>query len=93
MHIGLFTFCRHALQRALDMGIDGDELRQCLEQPWRVCDSSRGDGRQLYFGDRITCVVSDVGEVITVLWRTAEGWASDLADGGYGDRHLREEPY
>lgn len=88
-----FSFSRHALERALDMDVPGSELRACLEKPWMVRSSGRDDGRNLYFGDRITCVVSETGEVVTVVWRTADGWAADITAGSYEGRRFNQEEW
>lgn len=93
MIIKNFRFSRHALERALDMDVPGSELRSCLEKPWMVRDSKRGDGRTLYFGERITCVVSDNGQVVTVVWRTADGWEADITAGQYEGRRFKQEEW
>ena len=90
MGIAKFTFSRHALERILDMDLPPEEVRHCLEFPNVIEQSSRGDGRSLYYGDRITCVVlNDQLEVVTVVWRTDEAWKSDLELGQYGGREYR----
>lgn len=88
-----FRFSRHALERALDMDVSGSELRTCLEKPWMVRPSTQIPGRDLYFGDRITCVVSATGEVVTVVWRTADGWEADIAAGSYEGRRFNQEEW
>lgn len=90
MAITNFTFSRHALDRILDMDVPPEEVRRCLEFPTLIRESNRGDGRSLYFGQRITCVVRDDGlEVVTVVWRTDEDWKSDIELGQYGGREYR----
>lgn len=89
-----FTFSHHALSRALDMNLGADELRQCLESPTVVADySARGDKCKSYFGERITCVVSEAGVVVTVVWRTAESWQQDIETCGYGGRRFNQEEW
>lgn len=88
--ISNFTFSPHALERMLDMDVQGEEIRQCLEFPRFINASDRGDNRSLYFGDRITCVVSADLQVVTVVWRTKKAWKKDLAAGSYGGREYRE---
>lgn len=92
MHISSFTFSAHALERILDMGLDGDEVRACLEFPTRIHPSHQEghEGRELYYGERITCVVAGAA-VVTVVWRTAEAWEQDIAAGGYQDRSFKKE--
>lgn len=91
MPVNNFAFGKHAVERILDMAVDAVEVRECLEHPLWIQKSSRADNRQLYFGDRITCVVQDGNSVVTVLWRTKEGWKSDLSAGDYGGRSPRED--
>lgn len=88
--INRFTFSRHALGRMLDMGVGADEVRDCLGFPRRIHPSGKDNSRSLYFGDRITCVVNDEDLlVVTVVWRTDEGWKADLDAGEYGGRDYR----
>lgn len=89
--ISNFTFSSHALERMLDMDVQPDEVRRCLEFPRFINASDRGDDRSLYFGDRITCVVGADLQVVTVVWRTKKAWKADLASGGYGGREYRED--
>ena len=85
-----FTFTKHALERILDMDLAPDEVRKCLEFPWRVHPSVQDEGRSLYYGDRITCVVrDDTLLVVTVVWRTDEAWKTDIELGEYGGREYR----
>lgn len=72
------------------MGIRGEEVRSCLEFPTWKEPSSREDNRVLFFGPRITCVVEG-NNVVTVLWRTKDGWKSDLDTGEYGGRFKRND--
>ena len=91
MDVGNYTISRHALERILDMNIPGEEVKQCLEFPLRIADSNRGDGRTLYYGKRITCVVQNHNlSVVTVLWKTLHDWNVDLSTGEYSDRRKRQ---
>lgn len=90
MGLNEFTFSKHALERILDMDVPPSEVRRCLENPVEVGMSHRGDGRLLYFGDRITCIVNeDTLLVVTVVWRTLDYWKKDLRRGEYGGRSVR----
>lgn len=86
-----FTFTAHALDRMLDMNVQPDEVRKCLEFPRHIQQSNRGDDRSLYYSDRITCVVDNSTlRVVTVVWRTQTQWERDLVGNGeYGDRKYR----
>lgn len=91
MKVSDFTFTKHALERILDMDLPPDEVRRCLELPRDVEETHAGDNRSMFFGERITCVVSnETNEVVTVLWRTPKYWQEDLSRGEYGGRSLRE---
>lgn len=88
-----FQFTPHALQRALDMRLDGDEIRECLLTPWWKQKSGRGDDRELFYGRRITCVVQQDNLVVTVVWRTAQDWKADIDAGGIYERRFNEEEW
>lgn len=92
MVINDFQFTDHAIKRALDMQIEPHEIRECLLHPWWKRDSSRGDGRLLYYGRRITCVVQS-DYVVTIVWRTGEDWKTDIKAGGSYDRRYNEEEW
>ena len=85
-----YTFTNHAIDRMLDMDVDPAEVRKCLESPRYTRASNRGDGRRLYFSDRITAIVQeDNNTVVTVVWRTETQWERDLSKGEYGGRQKR----
>jgi hypothetical protein len=88
-----FTFSHHALQRALDMQVDGDTLRKVLTRPHYII-KCRDNARYDYFsrGD-VTCMVDSLsGLVITVLWRTEKAWRKDLKNKpAYAGRSYRGE--
>lgn len=88
MKIGDFTLTRHAIDRALDMGVDGAEIRRCLENPDKIRDSFHHEG-QNYSAGRITCGVKG-DHVITIVWSTNRGWAKDcLKLPAYAGREYR----
>lgn len=94
MNITDFTICPHAVERILDMNVSADEIKDCLLKPWSIACSIRGDGRWLYFGERITCIVNDAKTVVTVVWRTAQDWAGDMTGfETYGGRKYRPEEW
>ena len=91
MDIGKFVMSQHAIQRALDMGIDGDAIRNCLLRPEDVRPQYSYQGRDCYDWGVITCVVDRPSNtVVTVLWRTPELWEQDISKAGeYAGRKLR----
>lgn len=86
--IGDFKLTKHAVERALDMGIDPEEIRQCLLHPETVTPSRRHHGDN-YRRGRITCAVRD-NHVITIVWSSQEQWRRDIESAGeYGGREYR----
>ncbi|WPH57714.1 hypothetical protein [Mycobacterium phage WXIN] len=83
-----FTMSRHALRRALEMGVDPSEIRQCLIAPETMMRSKTHPGRN-YRAGRIACGVVD-NVVTTVVWSSSEGWRQDIETAGiYGGREYR----
>jgi hypothetical protein len=77
-----FHMSKHALERALEMGVEGDEIRSAFEQPEETIWSQKYKSWWLIRG-RITLSVSeDRACVITVLWCTEHAWRLDYARGG-----------
>lgn len=90
MNINDFVITKHVLERALDMGVTGDEIRKCLENPKTVVPSAAYPGRFNFDRGRITCVVNrEDMAVLTVLWANDRLWKKDLRAGTYGGRELR----
>ena len=78
-----FVMSAHALQRAVDMAVTGEEIRQCFDNP-REQHWSQGHGSWALTRGRITLAVKDVEPlpvVTTVLWSTPAGYAADLEHG------------
>lgn len=86
-----FHMSRHALQRALDMQLEPDTIRKCLEQPQYVYQCRQRPEYDLYYRGDICCSVArDSGVVATILWRDEKHWAKDLKDRpGYEGRQWR----
>lgn len=79
MDINGFRMSRHALERALEMQLDGEKIRLCLTQPHCTEPDRREPGTTFYYRGDITCVVVDeTNTVKTVLWRTDKAWRKDL---------------
>ncbi len=73
-----FEVTPHAVQRALDMALDADLIRETLGNPRHVRPGQAG--RELGTRDKITAVVEareGFWAVITFAWATANGWAMD----------------
>ena len=87
---GTFDLSKHAIDRALDMGVSGEEIRQCLMHPEIVQTSQKYENTLNYQAGRIVCAVRD-NTVVTVGWSTRELWCEDMARGEYGGRALRSE--
>lgn len=68
----------HAVQRAIDMGMDGSEIRAVL-----LCPRDRlrlPNGRERWTRGKVSLVVAADGAgwtVVTVLWATAAAWVED----------------
>lgn len=93
MELGdMFTMSKHALARALDMNVGGDQIRRCLTRPERVQQCrTRPEFDLYYFGDICCSVARESGVVATVLWATERGWRKDLKGRpGYGGRTYRD---
>ncbi|OMC55441.1 hypothetical protein A5747_13715 [Mycobacterium sp. IS-836] len=83
-----YVITPHAIDRALDMGVAGEEIRQCLLNPDSVTKSRKHKGFNHRAG-RITCGVVQ-HRVVTVVWSSKEGWRDDLGEGhAYGGRTYR----
>lgn len=86
------TFSRHAVSRALDMGVDSLELSAALFHPEGVFWSVKHESWTFVSG-RVACGVyvdSDgLATVLTALWRSREDWKRDLDRGTYGGREVR----
>jgi len=79
-----FYLTRHAIARALDMGVDGDEILNAVATPQSVRRAE--SGLELRTHGRITAVY-DPGPraVVTVMWRYAATRQSDVRRAeGYG---------
>lgn len=79
----MFIMSNHALERAVDMAVEGDEIRDCMERPRQVHPA--GADADYYTRGRITLVVSrSAGVVKTVLWARASDWVKDRQFESYG---------
>jgi hypothetical protein len=94
--LGEVEMSRHAIERALDMGLDGATIRAALEKPANV-GYSTCFSTHLYDYKDITVVVAKgvaggagrtFNRITTILWRNDKKWRKDLRRGDYGGRTL-----
>lgn len=73
----MFTISTHAMQRALDMEITGEEIRETMLNPRFTGRTT--NGRWLYTRGKVSLVVADTSPptIVTVLWATAAAWEND----------------
>lgn len=76
---------RHAIDRALDMGIEGQEIRHCILHPERVYASKRYPDTTNYLAGRVVVAIRDQCAV-TVGWSSNVLWDEDLSKGEYAGR-------
>lgn len=73
-----FEITPHAMQRAMDMTLDGEAISAALGNPRTMHPGH--PGRENWTRDKVTAVVEakdGYWAVITFLWATANGWATD----------------
>lgn len=73
-----FILSKHAMERALDMCLDGEEIRDTFYRPRSVLPAPHG--REYWSRGRLTLIVAfdgPVPTVVTVLWARASDWAAD----------------
>lgn len=83
---------KHALERALDMQIDGADIFAALDHPDQVVDSVKYPGSQHYKRGDFALSINfehDIPVVCTIVWATQQAWRDDLSHHNYGGRTLR----
>lgn len=85
-----FAMTGHAIARALDMRLEGDEVRRAVEQPQDVRDGR--DGAELRTAGRIT-VVYRAGAVVTILWRYQSTRRADVRGAETYGREAEHAPH
>lgn len=89
-------FTKHALQRALEMALEADELREAYENPDSVRWSVKYEN-WTYTKGRVTLAVAhdDNGSaaILTILWATPELWAQDAQLPAAPGRNPRAHQY
>lgn len=77
-----FTMSNHALDRALEMGVTGEEIRACYDNPEDMYWSQKHQ-KWCYTRGRIALgITEDHQRVATVLWSNENDWRADYARGG-----------
>lgn len=77
-----FTMSKHAIDRALEMGVTGEEIRATYDRPADIIWSIRYRA-YCYTRGRVTLAITeDRSTVVTVLWSSEHGWRADYARGG-----------
>jgi hypothetical protein len=88
----LFNVTQHALHRALEMGITGDEINNAYTTPIETWRSPKYDCQMRHRG-RITLSIDTNQEpptIVTVLWSTPELWAASYQNGTGNGRNPRD---
>lgn len=76
-----FKMSHHAIERALEMNLDGEDIRNTYEDPEQIYWSVKYEAWNYLRGSLCLAVKEDTGGdvVVTVLWATPEAWAADAA--------------
>jgi hypothetical protein len=77
-----FRMSKHALERALEMNVAGEEIRACYERPVEMMWSQKYACWWFIRGRVTLSVTEDRTCVITVLWSNEHDWRADYARGG-----------
>jgi len=73
-----FELSPHAVQRALDMALDAEAVRETLGNPRHMRPGL--NGREMWTRGKVTAVVEERDGfwwVVTFVWATANAWAVD----------------
>lgn len=72
-----FTMSRHAMNRALEMDLDGADIRAAITNPRYV--GTAPEGREYRTRGKVTAVVTQTVPmtVVTLLWATVNAWQND----------------
>lgn len=73
-----FELTPHSVQRALDMALDADAIRETLGNPRHVRPGKAG--REMWTRDKVTAVMEPKDgfwTVVTFVWATANAWVVD----------------
>jgi hypothetical protein len=84
-----FEVSNHAMERALQMALDPDEIRLAVLRPRSSYWSDRSQSEWRTRGRVTACVALNYDGVLTVktfLWAKASGWVADAEVGVYEGR-------
>jgi hypothetical protein len=74
MDIDGWTFTKHAIERAMEMCLDGDEIREALTNPPLVVASRKYHGCHNIVTKRLMIATSQPEKVvITIGWNSSDG--------------------
>jgi hypothetical protein len=90
-----FTLSPHAIERALEMSVEGDEITDAMRHPEWSYLNYKYNNWCLTAGRITVCVNVRDGQarIVSVLWSTKDGWLADYARGGTTDRTPRDRIY
>ena len=74
-----FTLSNHAIERALDMNVEGAEIRDAFEKPRKVY-LEPNTGATWRTRGRVSLCCRETDDTIlitTIVWATANAWAND----------------
>lgn len=77
----LWRITKHALERALDMQIEGHEICAALDHPDEIAESIKYPGSKHYKLGNIALSISfdkDIPTICTIVWANREAWQADL---------------
>ena len=84
MTVAPFRLSQHAMERALQMGVLGEEIREAFDRPRSIRPAGMDE---YYTRGRVTLVIArtQYGELVvkTILWGRPSDWAADKEIGGY----------
>ena len=74
-----FQMSRHALQRAVDMAIEPDEIRDAFDRPREKFFSNRTQSWMFTRGRVTLCLVEEPHGLVvtTILWARTSDWVAD----------------
>lgn len=75
----MLIFSKHAIQRALDMAVEPEEIQDAIHRPDRIGWSPKY-GNELWTAGRVTLAVAEQGDdevVVTILWSSERAWRDD----------------
>lgn len=87
-----FHVTKHAVERALDMAVDGEEIGRAVLTPQRITPNPQG-GEFRAHGRIVVAYLPATGTVTTVFWRYQSSRATDMHRGADYGRTAQHEPH